>query len=823
MNVAGKFATYTPATDNGSTTDSVSLIQVGNFLTRQWRYIALVTGLSIILGIGYIALSPSRYTAQADLIIDTKRMSWAQSQVATGIQPADEAAVESEIETTRSEKVAIAVSRQLQLTEDPEFVGTDNSLMPRISSLLRLGVSHALTDEEKTRRVLVVLKGNLRVTRLGRSYIEQIAYTSLDREKAARIANAFANAYIEDQMGAKFEATRRASVWLEARMAELRKQASDADKAVQDFKSENGIIISADGKLASDVELDHLGAALAKARADTSQAKAKFDRIQHVLEGRTDKEESLNIPDPVVTDALNNPVITKLRQQFLDDQSKESEWSARYGADHQAAQNLRTEMAALQRAIWDEISRIAESYRSEYQIAKTQEGSIDKRMTEVFQESGETRQKQVRLRELDTSAKTYRNIYENFLSQFTQSVQQQSFPSTEARIVTAATPPSSRSSPKTGLVLALATICGLGLGGLTGFLREQMSRRIHTRVQLESLLNTSCLAVLPALAPKRTAAAKPFSLDGLISAAFPTLGQKRAAAAKSFSLDGLINAALPALAAKRAAPTEPGEQEEEVPAFQKICAAAPFSATAEALRYIKVAIDLHPSEPKIIGIVSALPGEGKTTVSASIAAFIAKGGARTLLIDADLRNPSMTSALGYIDKPGLVELVADKTSFDDLVIHDSRYMFDFLPACTRVRRLSNSSDILNAAAVKQMLKTARTTYDYILVDLPPILPVVDVKATARLFDAFVLVVEWGSTPSDEIVKAATASPILSERLLGAVLNNADEVVMRRLEGFSERRYNNYYADEKIFPEADSERLLGAVLNDADEKTSPEAD
>ena len=217
-----------------------------------------------------------------------------------------------------------------------------------------------------------LLKNNLRVTRLGRSYIEQIAYTSLDPDKAAKIANAFADAYIEDQLQAKFEATRRASVWLEQRIGELRQQASDAYKEVQDFKSQNSIIIGVDGKLASEVELDQLGIALAKARADTSQARAKLDRISRVLEQRSDKE-SLNIPDPVVTDALSNPVITKLRQQFLDDQNKESEWSARYGSDHQAARNLRAEMAALQRAIWDEISRIAESYKSELQIAKSQE------------------------------------------------------------------------------------------------------------------------------------------------------------------------------------------------------------------------------------------------------------------------------------------------------------------------------------------------------------------------------------------------------------------------------------------------------------------
>src|SRR6266851_4586361 len=207
--------------------------------------------------------------------------------------------------------------------------------------------------------------------------------------------------------------------------------------------------------------------------------------------------------------------ITKLRQQFLDDQNKESEWSARYGADHTAARNLRAEMAALQRAIWDEISRIAESYKSELQIAKSQEESIDKRMIEVFQKSDAARQSQVRLRELKTAANTYRGIYETFLSRFTQSVQQQSFPSTEARVVTVATPPRAPSSPKIPLTIALATLCGLGLGIMLAFAREQMNRQIHTRAQLEKLLGTSCLAVLPAFPQKRPVLANRMGRHGI--------------------------------------------------------------------------------------------------------------------------------------------------------------------------------------------------------------------------------------------------------------------------------------------------------------------
>lgn len=748
MNVAGQFSRYLDDQGKDSNNEVVSLLQVQSFLKRQWRLIALITALAVIVGVTYLALAPRKYTAQADMIIDTKRLTWNQSSLESENRNIDDAAVESEIETTKSERVAISVANQQHLTEDPEFVGAGQGLKQRVFSLLGIstGPTSEPSQEEVMRRVVDQLKANLRVTRLGRSYIEQIAYTSRDPDKAARIANAFADAYIEDQLQAKYEATHRASAWLEQRIGELRKQASDAYREVQEFKSNNGIIIGVDGKLASEVELDQLGVSLAKARADTSQARAKLDRIERVLEQRPDpSKEAFNIPDPIVTDALSNPVITKLRQQFLDDQNKESEWSARYGSDHQAARNLRAEMAALQRAIWDEISRIAESYKSELQIARTQEESIDKRMIEVFQRSATTRQSQVRLRELETAANTYRGIYETFLSRFTQSVQQQSFPSTEARLVTFATRPSSPSSPKISLILALAGICGLGLAVMTAIGRERMNRQIHTRAQIESILGTNCLAVLPAFTQKKLAHSKH--------------GTKRSGA------------------------------------FRQISEVAPFSATAEALRYIKVAIDLHPAGGKVIGIVSALPGEGKTTVAAGFAAFVAKSGGRTLLIDADLRNPSMTATLGYEDAPGLLDLVATKSPFESLVITDTEHKFDFLPASTRIKP-SNSSDILNSSQFKQALKSAKNSYDYVLVDLPPILPVVDVKAAAHLFDGFVLVVEWGSTSSDDLLKAIGTSPIVTERLLGAVLNKADEAVMRRFEGYSDRHYN-YYTNEKL--------------------------
>lgn len=773
MNFARQISLPDGNLSNPRSDETFSLLDASDFASRHWRFIGLTTLLPVMAGVAYLAVTPSRYTAETDMIIDTKRVTWTQSELATENRMLEDASVESEIETTKSEKVALAVVRRLRLFEDPEFVGSGFGLKRSLLTLLKVDfpVPQPSVDE-LTQRALSAVRGNLRVARVGRSYIEQISFTSLSPEKAATIANAVADAYIEDQIQAKFEATRRASEWLQQRIGELRAQASDAYRAVQDFKTSNSIIVSGEGKLASDLELDQLGIALAKARADTSQAKAKFDRITKVLEQR--EQGNSDIPDPIVTDALSNPVITKLRQQYLDDQSKEADWSKRYGSAHQATQNLRSEMTNLRQAIWDEVSRISESYRSEVQIAKAQEDSIDQRMVDVFKKSTGTRQAQVRLRELETAANTYRGIYETFLSRFTQSVQQQSFPSTEARVVSVAKPPGSRSEPKASLTLALATVFGLGLGVFAAWTRDRMSRQIHTRGQLESLLGTTCLAIIPSFGAK---------------AAGPDAASSSESNAPWISFSAKPPFLKTRLGRRSQIPNRPLSSPA---AFERINEVAPFSATAEALRHIKVAIDLNPGGGKTIGIVSARQGEGKTTICASFAAFLSRSGAKTLLIDGDMRNPSLSRMLGYRNKRGLLEIVADQLKLDDVAIEDPTYKFDFIPSATEMKPI-NSADVLNSPSMKRLLKSAANNYEYIIVDLPPILPVVDVKAAAHMFDGFVLVVEWGATMSNDLLSAIGVSDTLSQKLIGTVLNKVDDDVMRRIEGYAYRQH--YYHDD----------------------------
>ncbi len=135
MNVSGQFPRYA-ASIAPQHVAGLSLLQIRDFVTRQWRLVALVTALALITGIAYLALTPRKYTAQADMIIDTKRVSFSQSELATENRIVEDASVESEIETTKSEKVAGVVAKRLQLVTDPEFVGSGESLKQRIFSLI---------------------------------------------------------------------------------------------------------------------------------------------------------------------------------------------------------------------------------------------------------------------------------------------------------------------------------------------------------------------------------------------------------------------------------------------------------------------------------------------------------------------------------------------------------------------------------------------------------------------------------------------------------------------------------------------------------------
>ena len=209
-----------------------------------------------------------------------------------------------------------------------------------------------------------------------------------------------------------------------------------------------------------------------------------------------------------VTDTLKNEVVSKLRSQYLDMAARESDWSLRYGPNHLAVINLRNQMREIRNSIFEELKRLGETYKSDYAIAKQNEEGVQRELTLAVSKSQETDTAQVTLRDLQSTAQTYKTLYDNFLQRYMEAVQQQSFPITEARLISPASRPLGQSHPRSRLVLGVAALAGLALGFGLGLLRDLSDRVFRTSEQVNDLLDADCIALLPLLSPGKTSREK---------------------------------------------------------------------------------------------------------------------------------------------------------------------------------------------------------------------------------------------------------------------------------------------------------------------------
>jgi polysaccharide biosynthesis transport protein len=750
--------------EGGSTHDVRSSAQlfatvVGliRFIRRQFFVVLSVMLLMIGLAAVYLFTTTPLYSGQARMMIDPgKRELFKQSIV--GDEPVDSMMVESQIEILKSDNIGLSVIKNLNLTKEPEFVKSSGGLIGTAKNLLLdpSALLHAFawdepkSESEITGRVLNVFESRLAVSRVGATYIIAIEFQSADPDRAAQVANAVADAFIVDQLEAKYQTIGRATVWLQDRLNELRAQASAAERAVVEYKAKNNIVDSG-GRLINEQELTELNTALIKTRADTMEAQARLDRVSQVL--RSDDLDPAAREVATVADTLQNPIITKLRQQYLEIAQREAIFSNRYGSDHLAVVNLRNQMREIRHSIVDELKQIAEAYRSNYAIAKARENSLQESLAVTVNGSQTANKAQIELRQLESAAQTYRALYDNFQQRYTDSVQQQSFPLAVARVITRASRPSVKSSPKSFRILALATVGGLVLGLGLAKLREIMDRVFRTGGQVEAWLDKECMAILPMIKPSAKAASLR-SIAGGDSAA------SRIIAPNASLLRHVID--------------------------------SPLSRFAESIRAVKVTADLSSlgKSSKVIGITSALPNEGKSTIAAALAQLSAHG-ARVILVDCDLRKPSLSQDLAASATVGLIDVVSGAASLGQVIWSDPSSQLSFLPVVVK-SRLIHTSEILASDAMHRLFDQLRESYDYVIADFAPLAPVVDVRSTTHLVDSYVFVIEWGKTKIDVVEHALNTARGVYDNLLGVVLNKADLNLLGRYESHRGDYFHNRY-------------------------------
>lgn len=794
------------------------------FARRQFAVILFVTLLALVLGVIYVATARPSYTAQAQLLIDARKVQIFQQQSVLGDNPIDAAQVESQTEILKSENIASAVIKNLDLANDPEFVGSGGGFLGAVFGAI-FGQSEsdkAASEFELSRSAIRSFQSRLTIKRVGLSYVIQISFWAYSAERAAQIANAVADAYIADQLEAKYQATRRASVWLQDRIRELRDQVSAAERAVVDFKTQNNIVSTGgpDKRLLGEQQVAELTSQMVIARAHSAETRARLDQIESVLRKTDSPADSFG---STVTDILKNEVVTKLRTQYAELAARESEWSLKYGRDHLAVVNLRNQLREIRNAIFEELKRLGETYKSDYAIAKQREIGVEQELAQAVAGSQATDAKSVTLRELQSTAQTYKTIYDNFLQRYMEAVQQQSFPITEARVISSASRPLSKSHPKVGLDLAIACLGGIVLGFGIGLLRDLSDLVFRSSEQVESLLQTECIALVPlATANLKSSTYDETKLDqGDLKAAdgqnhiwtmTRSLLSRSSEAVRSLGLVSDLHGTIKSTKRKINTLASPVSVQKATMGSSSSGADAkssrsrtivhgnsagwtvvdaPLSRYAEAIRAIKLANDLSGAvkSNRVVGFTSSLPNEGKSTIAFSLAQLMSQVGARTILVDSDLRNPSLTRELAPRAETGLIDVAAGKVSLEEVIWKDPSTKLSFLPVVSKFR-MAHSSEVLSSASVKKLFEQLRETYEYVIVDLPPLEPIVDVRAATHLVDSFVFVIEWGRTKIDVVQHALGHAPGVHDNLIGAVLNKVDMNVFARYAARRDDIYNN---------------------------------
>ncbi|MCZ8547738.1 polysaccharide biosynthesis tyrosine autokinase [Mesorhizobium qingshengii] len=772
-----------PNSDAGDGEDFIDIERLLGMAARQAKVVAVCAIIGLFLGLLYLQTTPPKYVSISSVLIDEGLNKIVDDISATSTSMQTDSAILSQIEILTSSRLAAVVVDKLKLDQNDAFMNPPVSALAKGIGFVRSIVQYvhpsspvgAMGDITKvdaaTREAMIAtarrdyailkLQSEVRAERVGRSFVIALGYQATDPGLANAVTKAYADAYLADQLDASFDATERAAVWLQGRLTELRESSQAASLAVEKFRADHGLAANSDGQLMSDKQLSDLNAQLIVAQADTARASARYQQYKAIIDSGS---ENAFKDAAISSDQPSSSVIAALKTRYLAVSKRLQDVEANFGPQHPQAQALTKEKADISTQIFGELKQLTESYRNEYEVALARETALRANVAAAQGKSSIDNQSQVQLRDLDQKATALTTLYQTFLGRYEEAAQQQSFPVGKIRIISDASMPLAASSPRTIVVLGLSLVLGMLMGAGFGGLNEFNERFFRTGDDVRDRVGLKFLGYLPTIGGKLGKEDQPGET------------QLDAKTAKSLS------------AAERRA-------------RMRVSIDSPASMFSETLRSAKIAFDvvMEGQGSRVIGVISVLPGEGKSTVAANLAGLLAANGARTLLIDGDLRNPGLSRGLGMEAEQGLMEAVVSGQTWQSVGKIDRQTKLAIVPAVLR-GHFSHTSELLSSAGMRRFIENAKETFEYIVVDLPPLGPVVDAKAFAPLVDGFVLVTEWGRTPRAMVQSLLNAEPYIANKIIGAVLNKVDLKKLAKYGTFggSEKffdRYSTYYLEK----------------------------
>jgi len=494
----------------GSLETLFDLRNVLRLLRMRWHIVFGTTLLVVaVTALGVYRLTP-QYTAHALVMLDAH-----QNQMVTSTALAsreqdyfyEPSLIENQVQILYSRVLAARVIDKLELDKDLKFnpppplekadaeAATAGwlTLLKRVDprKWLEQPQVSILTEQEKAvneREALIDrVLGGLTAKSRGRSTAIEISYVDPDPARAAQIANALADAYVEDQLNAKYDASQKATQWLSDRIQTLADQVRNADVAVQQYKAENNLT-DTNGSSVADQQLSALNGQLIVARSDLAEQEAKYSQVSALQKAGRSED---------VSQVVSSPLIAALRAQENDLLKREADFSSRYGPRHPRMLDLASEKRNLLSKIDEEVKRVIETVSNDVAVARARVTSLEASLQQATGRSTGDNRARIKLRALEANATSSHALHDAFVARFKESEGQQGIQMPDSRIISHAILPTTPSAPNKKLALELAFAGGIFLGFLLALLVERLDSGFRTASQVEKTLGLPVLGTIP--------------------------------------------------------------------------------------------------------------------------------------------------------------------------------------------------------------------------------------------------------------------------------------------------------------------------------------
>ncbi len=488
--------------------ENASTISLGDYIRVLWlrRHLLLnVIAFIVFVAVLVIYQLAPRYTAATQLLVGINAAKVVDiEQVLTGSMTGDSAVI-GEMEVIKSREIARKVIETLKLDQYPEF---NKSLVPPgfLANMNPLNLlpeswleatglkSIEIRTEEEQREALQTglindFLSKLTVTQIKRSQVINIAFQSADPKLAAKIANTIADKYIIGQLQAKFDATKKATDWLNDQLGELRNKVATSEQGVESYrKSHNLIAISKEVGL-SQQQLSEINSQLIIARVQRAEAEAKYQQVEDISRSGRNFDS--------VVDVLNSTLISSLRGQESEVQRKSSEMLVEFGARHPKMIQMRAELDDIESKIRGEVKKIAAGLRNSLDVARARESSLMNSLRQLESKTTGNNQDEVELRALERESTANKALFENFLGRFKETASTQGIEQADARVISFAEIPSSATFPKNNMLLLVSLIGAVFIAISLVFVIEQLNPGIRSPEQIHDLFNMSTMGIIP--------------------------------------------------------------------------------------------------------------------------------------------------------------------------------------------------------------------------------------------------------------------------------------------------------------------------------------